>query len=105
MYTWCPVENNGTPAMAAGPLVCPYGPGSDGRAPAPGDCFHGIITEYCDGGELFNYIVLPKESGGLQGCAFNEKQVELGREGRGDGGIGGGEGEANKSCSQWGGSR
>ena len=40
-----------------------------------GACFHGIITEYCDGGELFNYIVIPKESGGLQGCAFNEKQV------------------------------
>eukprot|EP00669_Euglena_mutabilis_P007914 TRINITY_DN3088_c0_g1_i4.p2 TRINITY_DN3088_c0_g1~~TRINITY_DN3088_c0_g1_i4.p2 ORF type:complete len:739 (+),score=330.73 TRINITY_DN3088_c0_g1_i4:466-2682(+) len=42
-----------------------------------GDCFHGIITEYCDGGELFNYIVLPKESGGLQGCAFNEKQARF----------------------------
>eukprot|EP00668_Euglena_longa_P003646 GGOE01004268.1.p1 GENE.GGOE01004268.1~~GGOE01004268.1.p1 ORF type:complete len:942 (-),score=244.12 GGOE01004268.1:494-3268(-) len=42
-----------------------------------GDCFHGIVTEYCDGGELFNYIVLPKESGGLQGCAFNEKQARF----------------------------
>jgi len=42
-----------------------------------GDCFHGIVTEYCDGGELFNYIVLPKEGGGLQGCAFNEKQARF----------------------------
>jgi serine/threonine protein kinase len=42
-----------------------------------GACFHGIITEYCDGGELFNYIVIPKESGGLQGCAFNEKQARF----------------------------
>lgn len=38
-------------------------------------CFHGIITEYCDGGELFNYIVVPCESGGLRGCSFREKQV------------------------------
>ena len=50
------------------------------RVPATGQqgaCFHGIITEYCDGGELFNYIVVPKESGGLEGCAFTEPQARF----------------------------
>eukprot|EP00667_Euglena_gracilis_P001455 EG_transcript_1456 len=38
-------------------------------------CFHGIVTEYCDGGELFNYLVVPCESGGLRGMQFKEKQA------------------------------
>ena len=36
--------------------------------------FHGIVTEYCDGGELYNYITKAKSSGGVTGLQFNEQQ-------------------------------
>eukprot|EP00668_Euglena_longa_P029986 GGOE01037377.1.p1 GENE.GGOE01037377.1~~GGOE01037377.1.p1 ORF type:complete len:938 (-),score=288.75 GGOE01037377.1:294-3074(-) len=42
-----------------------------------GDGFHGIITEFCDGGELFNYLVLPCDDGGLMGCEFTELQARF----------------------------
>jgi serine/threonine protein kinase len=42
-----------------------------------GPHFHGIVTEYCDGGELFNYLVVPRGAGGLEGCSFTETQARF----------------------------
>ena len=51
------------------------------RCGTEGKSFHGIVTEYADGGELCNYLVLPidtEHETGLGGnCSFSEPQARF----------------------------
>ena len=42
-----------------------------------GHALHGIVTEYCDGGELINYIMRAGPDGGMVGHQFREPQARF----------------------------